>query len=72
MAVHIYGLTVDIDAVLDIAREHDLLVIEDAAEAIGQTYKGKPCGSFGDISTFSFYPNKARNHRRGRYGAVQP
>lgn len=58
MAVHIYGLTVDMDAVLDIAREHDLLVIEDAAEAIGQTYKGKPCGSFGDISTFSFYPNK--------------
>ena len=39
MAVHIYGLTVDIDAVLDIAREHDLLVIEDAAEIIGQAYE---------------------------------
>ncbi len=58
MAVHIYGLTADMDPLLRIAREYDLLVIEDAAEVIGQTYKGKPCGSFGDISTFSFYPNK--------------
>jgi perosamine synthetase len=58
MAVHIYGLTADMDPLLEIARKHDLLVIEDAAEAIGQSHKGKPCGSFGDISTFSFYPNK--------------
>ena len=58
MAVHIYGLTVDIDPVLEIARKYNLRVIEDAAEVIGQTYKDKPCGSFGDISTFSFYPNK--------------
>lgn len=58
MMVHIYGLPVDVDAVLDIARRHNLLVIEDAAEMHGQTYKGRPCGSFGDISTFSFYPNK--------------
>lgn len=58
MAVHIYGLPVDMDPLLDIAREFDLLVIEDAAEAIGQTYKGRPCGSFGDISIYSFYPNK--------------
>ena len=43
---------------LDIAERYDLMVIEDAAEVIGQTYKGKPCGSFGDISTLSFYPNK--------------
>jgi perosamine synthetase len=41
MAVHIYGLTVDMDPLLKIAREHDLKVIEDAAEVIGQTYKGK-------------------------------
>jgi len=58
MAVHIYGLPMDMDPVLDIAKRHGLYVIEDAAQMHGQTYKGKPCGSFGDISTFSFYPNK--------------
>ena len=58
MAVHIYGLTVDMDPLLEIAKKYKLKVIEDAAEVIGQTYKGKACGSFGDISTFSFYPNK--------------
>jgi perosamine synthetase len=58
MVVHIYGLPVDMDPVLDLAKKYGLKVIEDAAEMIGQTYKGKECGSFGDISTFSFYPNK--------------
>ena len=58
MVVHIFGLPVDMDPVLDIAQRYGLKIIEDAAEMIGQTYKGKPCGSFGDISTFSFYPNK--------------
>jgi perosamine synthetase len=58
LVVHIYGLPVDMDPVLDIARRHGLLVIEDAAEMHGQTYNGRPCGSFGDISIFSFYPNK--------------
>lgn len=58
MVVHIYGLPVDMDPVLDIAKRHGLKIIEDAAEMHGQTYKGKPCGSFGNISTFSFYPNK--------------
>ncbi len=58
MVVHIYGLPVDLDPVLAIARQYDLKIIEDAAQMHGQTYKGKPCGSFGDISTFSFYPNK--------------
>ena len=58
MIVHIYGLPVDIDPVLKLAEEFNLKIIEDAAELIGQTYKGKPCGSFGDVSTFSFYPNK--------------
>jgi len=56
--VHIYGLPVDMDPVLDIAKRYNLLVIEDAAEMHGQTYKGKKCGTFGDISIFSFYPNK--------------
>jgi perosamine synthetase len=58
MVVHIFGLPVDIAPVLEIAKRHGLKVLEDAAQMIGQTYKGKPCGSFGDISTFSFYPNK--------------
>lgn len=58
MVVHIYGLPVDMDPVLKLAEKYGLKVIEDAAEMHGQSYKGKPCGSFGDISTFSFYPNK--------------
>jgi perosamine synthetase len=58
MVVHVYGLPVDMDPVLDVARRYGLRVIEDAAEAHGQTYKGRPCGSFGDLSIFSFYPNK--------------
>lgn len=58
MVVHIYGLPVDMDPILCLAKEHGLKIIEDAAEMHGQTYRNKPCGSFGDISTFSFYPNK--------------
>lgn len=58
MIVHIYGLPVDVDPIIDLARKYGLKIIEDAAEMHGQTYKGKPCGSFGDICTFSFYPNK--------------
>lgn len=56
--VHLYGLPVEVDQVLALAHKYNLKVIEDAAEMHGQTYRGKPCGSFGDISTFSFYPNK--------------
>lgn len=58
MIVHLYGLPVEVDKVLSLAKKYNLRIIEDAAEMHGQTYKGKPCGSFGDISTFSFYPNK--------------
>lgn len=58
MIVHIYGLPVDVDPILALAKKYNLFVIEDAAEMHGQTYKGRPCGSFGDISVFSFYPNK--------------
>ncbi len=58
MIVHLYGLTVDVDPILQLAKKYNLNVIEDAAEMIGQEYKGKKCGSFGDISIFSFYPNK--------------
>ncbi len=58
MVVHIFGLPVNMTPLLALAQKHGLKVIEDAAEMHGQTYKGKPCGSFGDISIFSFYPNK--------------
>lgn len=58
MIVHLYGLSVEVDRVLALADQYNLKVIEDAAEMHGQVYKGRPCGSFGDISTFSFYPNK--------------
>ena len=58
MPVHTFGLPVDMTPVLDLARKHGLTVIEDAAQAIGQTYEGRQCGSFGEISCFSFYANK--------------
>jgi len=58
MVVHIYGLPSDMDPILELAAKYRLMIIEDAAEMHGQLYKGRPCGSFGNISTFSFYPNK--------------
>lgn len=58
MIVHLYGLPAEVNKILALAKKYNLNVIEDAAEMHGQTYNGKPCGSFGDISTFSFYPNK--------------
>ncbi|MGB2727295.1 MAG: DegT/DnrJ/EryC1/StrS family aminotransferase [Halobacteriota archaeon] len=56
--VHLYGHPCDMDPLLDFAKDYDLYVIEDAAEAHGAEYKGKKVGSFGDISCFSFYGNK--------------
>lgn len=58
MVVHIYGLPVDMNPILALAEKYGLQIIEDAAEMHGQTYYDQPCGSFGAISTFSFYPNK--------------
>ena len=58
LVVHIYGHPADMDPIFDIARRHNLIVIEDAAEVHGAEYKGKRCGGLGDISTFSFYANK--------------
>ena len=58
MVVHIFGLPVDVEPLLEIAKNKNIKIIEDAAEMHGQTYYDKPCGSFGDISTFSFYSNK--------------
>lgn len=58
MIVHIYGMPVNMAPILKLVDKYQLKLIEDAAEAIGQNYFGRPCGSFGDISTFSFYSNK--------------
>jgi len=58
MAVHLYGHPCDMDEIMKIAKEYNLFVIEDCAESLGSKYKGKNCGTFGDIATFSFYGNK--------------
>ncbi len=58
MVVHIYGLPTDMDKLFELAKKYDLKIIEDAAQAHGQTYKNKKCGGMSDISTFSFYANK--------------
>lgn len=58
MPVHIYGHPADMDPINAIAEEHDLFVLEDAAEAHGARYKDRPAGSMSDIATFSFYGNK--------------
>ena len=56
--VHLYGQPCDMDAIMDIAKRHNLYVIEDCCQAIGAKYKGKMVGTFGDIGCFSFYPTK--------------
>ncbi len=56
--VHLYGAICDMDAVMELAREKNLYVVEDCAEALGSSRGGKPAGSFGDIGTFSFFGNK--------------
>lgn len=58
MPVHLYGQPCDMDAIMDIAKQHNLLVIEDCAQAHGAIYKGKKVGSFGNAAGFSFYPGK--------------
>lgn len=58
MAVHLYGLPCDMDALTTICHDHDLYLIEDAAEAFGTYYKGQHVGTFGDVATFSFFGNK--------------
>lgn len=62
--VHLYGQTVDMDPILEIAKKHDLYVLEDAAQAHGAHYKGQRAGSMGDAAMFSFYPGK----NLGAYG----
>ena len=56
--VHLYGHSADLTPILDVARRHNLRVIEDCAQAHGATYQGRPVGSWGDAAAFSFYPTK--------------
>ena len=58
LPVHLYGQPCDMDPIMDIAGRHQLRVVEDCAQAIGATYKGKKVGSFGDLGCFSFFPSK--------------
>ena len=58
LLVHLYGQPAEMDAILEIARRHKLIVIEDAAQAHGAQYRGRRVGSIGDIGCFSFYPSK--------------
>lgn len=64
VAVHLYGHPCDMDGILSIAKEYDLKVIEDCAQAHGAAYKGKKVGAIGDLGAFSFYPGK----NLGAYG----
>src|SRR6201988_44609 len=64
LPVHLYGQPADMDPIMEVARRHGLLVIEDAAQAHGAKYKGRPAGSIGEIACFSFYPGK----NLGAYG----
>jgi len=56
--VHLFGQVADMDPIMEIARRHNIKVVEDAAQAIGAEYKGRPAGSIGDFGCFSFYPSK--------------
>jgi perosamine synthetase len=58
IVVHTFGVPAEMDMLMQLARRHSLAVIEDACEAIGATYNGQRVGSFGDIATLAFYPNK--------------
>ncbi len=58
MPVHLFGLSADLDPILEIGKRHGIAVIEDAAQAIGAKYKGKPAGSMGTFGCYSFFPSK--------------
>lgn len=68
LVVHLYGLPAAMDALADIAADEDIKLIEDAAQAHGARYEGRPVGSFGDAAAFSFYPTK--NMTTGEGGMV--
>src|SRR6266542_5610119 len=56
--VHLFGQAAELDGILDLARAHDVAVIEDAAQSLGAEYNGRPVGGFGAFGTFSFFPSK--------------
>jgi perosamine synthetase len=58
LPVHVFGQPCEMDAIMEIAEDHDLAVIEDACESVGSEYNGIKAGTFGDASVFAFYPNK--------------
>ncbi|MCE4607183.1 MAG: DegT/DnrJ/EryC1/StrS family aminotransferase [Desulfurococcales archaeon] len=68
IVVHLYGHPADMDSIKEIAEDHNLLLIEDAAQAHGAMYKGEKVGSIGDVGVFSFYPTK--NMTTGEGGAI--
>ena len=68
MAVHYAGMPCEMDTIMDIARKHNLYVIEDAAQGVMSTYKGKALGTFGDFGCFSFHETK--NYSMGEGGAL--
>jgi dTDP-4-amino-4,6-dideoxygalactose transaminase len=68
LAVHLFGLPADVAALRDVADDHDLLLVEDAAQAHGAQYRGQRVGAFGDAACFSFYPTK--NMTTGEGGMV--
>ncbi len=67
MPVHLYGMSANMTQVMEFAQSHNLLVIEDAAEAIGVYYKGQHAGSFGDVGCFSFFADKTITTGEGGY-----
>jgi dTDP-4-amino-4,6-dideoxygalactose transaminase len=64
LPVHLYGQPADMDPIVALARKHNLVVVEDACQAHGAEYKGRRCGTLGDVAAFSFYPGK----NLGAYG----
>ena len=68
LIVHLYGQTCDMDTIMPLVKEHNLLLVEDCAQAHSATYNGKKAGTFGDIAAFSFYPTK--NMTTGEGGMI--